>query len=36
VLYIEKCGPEIYEECQKLRGTRPDIDVTAYNPDVES
>jgi hypothetical protein len=29
VLSIEHCGPEIYGECQKLRGTRPDIDTSA-------
>jgi hypothetical protein len=27
-LSIQRCGPEIYEECQKLSGTRPDIDTS--------
>jgi hypothetical protein len=36
VLWIEKCGPEIYEECQKLRGTRPDINVRASIGRAES
>ncbi|CAD6270668.1 unnamed protein product [Miscanthus lutarioriparius] len=31
LLDIDNCSPEIYEECQKLRGTRPDIDVDARN-----
>jgi hypothetical protein len=35
-LFIEKCGPEIYEECQKLRGTRPDINVSAIIARAES
>jgi hypothetical protein len=29
VLYIDNCCPEIYEECQKLKGTRPDINIMA-------
>ncbi|KAG0519927.1 hypothetical protein BDA96_08G028900 [Sorghum bicolor] len=36
VLTIESCGPEIYEECQKLRGTRPDIEIIAYIARAES
>jgi hypothetical protein len=32
VLSIEDCGPEIYEECQKLSETRPDINISAYLP----
>jgi hypothetical protein len=28
-LSILNCGPEIYEECQKLSGMRPDIDTSA-------
>ncbi|CAD6268649.1 unnamed protein product [Miscanthus lutarioriparius] len=27
LLDIHNCSPEIYEECQKLRGTRPDIHI---------
>jgi hypothetical protein len=29
VLDISHCCPELYEECQKLRGTRPDLKVRA-------
>ncbi|CAL4970172.1 unnamed protein product [Urochloa decumbens] len=29
-LYINACCAELYEECQKLRGTRPDINVAAH------
>jgi hypothetical protein len=36
VLWIENCGPEIYEECQKLSGTRPDINIVALLADTES
>ncbi|XP_066354171.1 disease resistance protein RGA2-like [Miscanthus floridulus] len=36
LLSIDNCSPEIYEECQKLRGTRPDIDVRAFIAEVES
>ncbi|CAD6268058.1 unnamed protein product [Miscanthus lutarioriparius] len=36
LLYIENCSPEIYEECQKLRGTRPDIHTFAFIRDAES
>jgi hypothetical protein len=32
VLSIEDCGPEIYEECQKLSETRPDIIISADLP----
>jgi hypothetical protein len=32
VLSIYKCGPEIYGECQKLSGTRPDIDTSRCRP----
>jgi hypothetical protein len=28
-LSISHCCPELYEECQQLRGTRPDIEVCA-------
>jgi len=31
-LSISDCCPELYEECQKLRGTRPDIEVRAKLP----
>ena len=38
LLVIRNCSPEIYEECQKLRGTRPDIYVhaRAFIADAES
>ena len=36
LLYIENCSPEIYEECQKLRETRPDIKTIAFIRDAES
>ena len=29
-LQIENCCAELYEECQKLRGKRPDINVAAF------
>ncbi|CAD6264772.1 unnamed protein product [Miscanthus lutarioriparius] len=35
-LHISDCCAEIYEECQKLRGTRPDIDVCAFIAEAES
>jgi hypothetical protein len=31
-LSIQRCGPEIYEECKKLSGTRPDINTSACKP----
>ena len=31
-LSISDCCPELYKECQQLRGTRPDIQVYAYLP----
>ncbi|XP_066355399.1 putative disease resistance protein RGA1 [Miscanthus floridulus] len=36
LLQLHNCSPEIYEECQKLRGTRPDIDVSAFIAEAES
>jgi len=36
LLVTRNCSPEIYEECQKLRGTRPDIYVRASIPRVQS
>jgi hypothetical protein len=36
VLSIYDCCAEIYEECQKLRGTRPDIHIMAFLADAES
>ena len=36
VLSIYDCCAEIYEECQKLRGTRPDINVGAFKAHVQS
>ncbi|RLM69981.1 hypothetical protein C2845_PM17G14270 [Panicum miliaceum] len=35
-LYILNCCAEFYEECQKLRGTRPDIFIDGSIADVES
>jgi hypothetical protein len=36
VLEIDNCCPEIYEECQKLRGTRPDINIAVIIGQAES
>lgn len=35
-LYIAECCTEIYEACQQLKGTRPDIEVDAYKADVQN
>jgi len=36
LLRIDNCCPEIYEECHKLRGTRPDINIMASIARAES
>ncbi|KAG0519924.1 hypothetical protein BDA96_08G028600 [Sorghum bicolor] len=36
LLYIDNCCPEIYEACQKLKGTRPDINIMASIARAES
>ncbi|PWZ43903.1 putative disease resistance RPP13-like protein 1 [Zea mays] len=36
LLQITNCCAEIYEACQQLKGTRPDIDVFAFKADVQN
>jgi hypothetical protein len=36
LLYITNCCAEIYEACQRLKGTRPDICVVASKADVQN
>jgi hypothetical protein len=36
ILHITDCCAEIYEACQQLKGTRPDIQVFAYKADVQN
>jgi hypothetical protein len=36
VLQISHCCAELYEACQRLKGTRPDIEVLAHKADVQN